>query len=33
VSAVETLQQRLTPLEAQEDGAWRALEIPACLNR
>jgi hypothetical protein len=33
VSAIKTLQQRLTPLEAQEDGAWRALEIPACLNR
>lgn len=33
VIAIKALQQRLTPLEAQEDGAWRALEIPACLNR
>jgi hypothetical protein len=33
VVSVRTLQQRLTPLESQEDGAWQALEIPACLNR
>jgi hypothetical protein len=33
VGAIKTLQQRLAPLEAQEDGAWQALEIPACLNR
>jgi hypothetical protein len=33
VIAMKTLQTRLTPLEQQEDGAWQALEIPACMNR
>jgi hypothetical protein len=31
--AIRSLQQRLAPTESAEDGAWRALEIPACLNR
>jgi hypothetical protein len=33
VIAFKTLQQHLGPLEAQADGAWRALQIPACLER
>jgi hypothetical protein len=33
VIAIKTLQQQLGPLESQEDGAWQALAIPACLNR
>lgn len=32
VVAWKTLQERLGPLESTEDGAWRALDIPACLN-
>jgi hypothetical protein len=31
--AYAALQRRLAPLEAQADGAWRALQIPACLTR
>ena len=27
------LERRLSPLEAQADAAWRALQIPACLSR
>lgn len=33
VGSIKSLQQRLSPIESSEDGAWRALEIPACLNR
>jgi hypothetical protein len=33
VSTVQTLQRRLAPLEARGDAAWRALDVPACLNR
>jgi hypothetical protein len=33
VIAFRTLQQRLGPLERQADGAWQALQIPACLQR
>jgi hypothetical protein len=33
VIAIKGLQTRLTPLLAQEDGAWRALAITACVNR
>jgi hypothetical protein len=33
VIAMKTLQQQLGPLESSEDGAWQALEVPACLNR
>jgi hypothetical protein len=32
VIAMKTLQQQLAPLESDEDGAWRALEIPSCMN-
>lgn len=30
--AFPALQRRLAPLEAQANGAWRALQIPACLT-
>ncbi len=33
VTAMAALQQRLAPIESAEDGAWQALEVPACLNR
>jgi hypothetical protein len=33
VIAMRTLQQNLAPVEKDEDGAWRALEIDACVNR
>jgi hypothetical protein len=33
VSTVQALQRRLAPVEAQENAAWRALDVPACLNR
>jgi hypothetical protein len=33
VNAIKQLQQRLSPIEAAENGAWQALEIPSCLNR
>jgi hypothetical protein len=33
VTAMTALQQRLSPIESAEDGAWRALEVPACVNR
>jgi hypothetical protein len=33
VSAVQGLQHRLGPIESAEDGAWQALQIPACVNR
>lgn len=33
VIAIKTLQQGLAPTESTEDGAWQALEIPACMNR
>jgi hypothetical protein len=32
IIATKTLQHQLTPIETQEDNAWEALEIPACLN-
>jgi hypothetical protein len=32
VIAIKTLQQELGPIESQENAAWQALEIPACLN-
>ena len=32
VTAMTALQQRLAPIESAEDGAWQALEIPACMN-
>ena len=33
VIAFKTLQQHLGPLEKQADGAWQALQMPACLQR
>jgi hypothetical protein len=33
VTAMTELARRLTPIESSEDAAWRALEVPACLNR
>jgi hypothetical protein len=33
VSTIDTLQQRLAPVESAEDSAWTALAIPACVNR
>jgi hypothetical protein len=33
VIAMRTLQKYLAPVESQEDGAWQALQIPACVNR
>jgi hypothetical protein len=33
VNAIKSLQQRLSPIEAAENGAWQALEIPSCLSR
>ena len=33
VVAMQALQQRLAPIEATEDGAWNALQVPACVNR
>ncbi len=32
-STMKSLQARLAPLETREDRAWRALQIPACLDR
>jgi hypothetical protein len=32
VSAIKTLQRRLSPVENDDDDAWRALDIPACVN-
>jgi hypothetical protein len=33
VTAMAALEQRLAPIEASEDGAWKALGISACVNR
>ena len=33
VREMQALQTRLAPLESSENGAWQALQIPACLNR
>lgn len=30
--AFKALQQRLTPLESEENGAWQALQVPACVD-
>lgn len=32
-AALRKLQGQLAPVESQEDDAWRALEVPACVNR
>ena len=33
VIAMRVLQERIGPLESQENGGWNALELPACLSR
>jgi hypothetical protein len=33
VVAIKALQQQLAPIESQENGAWQALQLSACLNR
>jgi hypothetical protein len=33
VQAFRSLQQTLSPLETQADGAWQALQIPACQSQ
>jgi hypothetical protein len=33
VKELQALQSQLGPLESTENGAWQALQIPACLNR
>jgi hypothetical protein len=33
VAALQGLQRRLAPIESSENGAWQALQLPACLNR
>ena len=33
VKAMQELQQRLGPLESQENGGWQALQLPECMNR
>ena len=33
VPVLRSLEQRLSPLQTQADGAWRALDIHACLTR
>jgi hypothetical protein len=33
VIAIKTLEQRLEPIEVQENTAWQTLQIPACVNR
>jgi hypothetical protein len=33
VKALRALQQRLGPLESQENGGWQALQLPACISR
>ena len=30
---IKTLQDRLAPVEADGDAAWRTLDVPACVNR
>ena len=33
VTAMKTLQEKLTPIEAREDDAWQQLAVPACVNQ
>ena len=33
VTAMKTLQEKLTPIEAREDDAWQQLGVPACVNQ
>jgi hypothetical protein len=32
VATMQTLQEQLAPIVSQENGAWQALNIPACIN-
>jgi hypothetical protein len=33
IKALQHLQQRLGPLESQENDGWQALQLPACVSR
>lgn len=33
LTTIKPLQHRLAPVEAAGDGAWRALDVPACVSR
>lgn len=33
LTTIKTLQHRLAPVEADNDAAWRTLDVPACVNR
>jgi hypothetical protein len=33
IKALQHLQQRLAPLESQENNGWQALQLPACVSR
>lgn len=33
LSAIKTLQRKLTPIEARDTAAWRTVGVPACVNR
>jgi len=33
LTTIKTLQHRLAPVEADDDAAWRTLDVPACVNR
>jgi hypothetical protein len=33
VSIIKGLQEKLGPLESQENGGWQALELPECVSR
>jgi hypothetical protein len=33
LTAIKGLQQKLAPVEAAADAAWRTLGVPACVNR
>jgi hypothetical protein len=32
LTTIKTLQHRLAPVEADNDAAWRTLDVPACVN-
>jgi hypothetical protein len=33
IVAMRSLARRLAPIEASENGAWQALQVPACVNK
>lgn len=33
LTTIKTLEHRLAPVEADNDAAWRTLDVPACANR